>query len=279
MPRSMSCFRFSGLVISRRLPSTKIFDGSISTRTGMENCSSVTASRRKTSLMSLTCPMSTPLNLTGAPMLSPFTEPGKNMTNVSARLKNCPEPNTTMPRMASASAPTTNRPMTVGLAFLPMPHFLRRLRAAGQKAAHIGIGRVIAQFLRVAAGGHRARLHVEEDAVVADGEDAGQLVRDDDDRRAEAVAQLEDELIEEARADRIEPGGRLVEEQHVRIEGHGTRQAGPLLHPAADLRGKEILEALEPHQGELQLRHLADLRRAQRGELAQRQRDIVGQRH
>ena len=58
---------------------------------------------------------------------------------------------------------------------------------------------MIAQFLRVAAGGHRARLHVEEDAVVADGEDAGQLVRDDDDRRAEAVAQLQDELVEEPR--------------------------------------------------------------------------------
>ena len=83
---------------------------------------------------------------------------------------------------------------------------------------------------------HRPRLDVEEDAVVADGEDARQLVRDDDDRRAEAVAQLEDQVVEQARADRVEAGRRLVEEQDLGIERHGARQAGALLHAAADLR-------------------------------------------
>ena len=35
-----------------------------------------------------------------------------------------------------------------------------------------------------------------------------------------------------APADRVEGGGRLVEQQHGRIADHGRRQAEPLQHPA-----------------------------------------------
>ncbi len=77
----------------------------------------------------------------------------------------------------------------------------------------------------------------------------------------QAVAQLEDQVVEQARADRIEPGRRLVEEQDVGIERHGARQAGALLHAAADLRRKEVLEALEADQRQLERGDLADLGR------------------
>mgnify|MGYP000506703907 CR=1 FL=1 len=45
---------------------------------------------------------------------------------------------------------------------------------------------------------------------------------DNDDRRAEAVAQFENQLVEIARADRVETSGRLVKEQDLRIERHGA---------------------------------------------------------
>ena len=44
---------------------------------------------------------------------------------------------------------------------------------------------------------HGARLHVEKHAVGGDGENAGQLVRDHHDGRAQAVAQLQDQVVEQ----------------------------------------------------------------------------------
>ena len=85
--------------------------------------------------------------------------------------------------------------------------------------------------------------------------------RDDDDRGAEAVAQLEDQVVEAARADRVEPGGRLVEEQDLGVERHRAGEPGALLHAAADLGGGVVLEAREPDQRELQRGDLADLGR------------------
>src|SRR5512139_2158855 len=143
----------------------------------------------RTSWMLVTVPMSTPLNFTGAPMLRPFTDPGKYMTPWIDRRKNLPEPNTSTPSTARAMAPSTNAPTTAGLAFLPMGRRLRLVCAAREEAAHGRLVGLVAQRLRVAVGDGGARLDVEEDAVVADGEDAGQLVGDDDDGGAEAVAQ------------------------------------------------------------------------------------------
>src|SRR6516162_2135339 len=108
------------------------------------------------------------------------------------------------------------------------------------------------QVMRISARDLGARFRVQEDAVVGDGEDARELVGDHDDRRAEVGAQLEDQVVEQARAYRIESGRRLVEEQNVRIERHRAREPGALLHAAAYLVGVEILEALEPDQRELE---------------------------
>ena len=52
------------------------------------------------------------------------------------------------------------------------------------------VRRMRQEFLRVTAGGHRPRFRVEEYAVVADGENARQFVRDDHDGGAQIVAQL-----------------------------------------------------------------------------------------
>src|SRR6185295_976897 len=108
-------------------------------------------------------------------------------------------------------------------------------------------------------GDHRAGVGVEKHGIVADREDARQLVRDDDDRRAETVAKLENQLVEKPRRYRIEPRGGLVEEQHVGIERDRTREPRALLHATADFRGIVVFEAAEPDERELQRRNLAPL--------------------
>src|SRR5487761_510651 len=164
-----------------------------------------------------------------------------------------PPPITTIPKSTSASAPSTNAPTKGGLTFLPIDLFprlaaLRRFRfafgAAGQKAAHARIGRVFEQFARIALGYRRMAVGVEKDAVVADREDAGELVRHHDDGGAERVADLQDQFVEQPRAYGIEPGRGFVEEQDFRIECDRTRQSRALLHPAADLARVVVLETL-----------------------------------
>ena len=135
------------------------------------------------------------------------------------------------------------------------------------------------QLMRVAGRELALRLRVEKDRIVGNREDARQLVGHHDHGRAQTVAQLEDQVIETARADRVQPGRRLVEEQHLRIERHGARQAGPLAHAAADLGRIVVLEPGKAHQGELERHDLAHFRGAQVGVLAERQRDVLGKRH
>jgi len=60
---------------------------------------------------------------------------------------------------------------------------------------------------RIAGRDLDAGSRVQKYAVVGDGKDAGQLVGDYDDRCAKICAQLEDQIIKQARADRIEADG------------------------------------------------------------------------
>src|SRR5207249_11282235 len=155
---------------------------------------------------------------------------------------------------ASTIAPITKAPMTAGFTRLPM---LAPFCPAGEELPHARVGRACQELLRRARGDHRAAVSVEEDAVVRNREDAGKLVRDDHDGRAEALAQLEDQLVEPTGADRIEPGRRLVEEQHLRVERDRACQARALLHAATDLRRVVVLEPTEPDQRQLERGHVA----------------------
>src|SRR6266849_4538871 len=179
----------------------------------------------------------------------------------------------------STTAPRTNAPITAGLAFLPMA-WLRSgaLPAPRQELPHPRVGRVREQLARRSRGGDRPALGVEKDAVVADREDARQLVGHDDDGRTQALPQLEDQVVEPSRAHRVEPRGGLVEEEDVRVERDRPRQPGPLLHAAADLRGIVVLEAAQTDQRELQRRDLPDLGGRQIGVLPERQPDVLGER-
>ena len=66
----------------------------------------------------VTSPIRTPRKFTGAPTRSPFTEPGKYVTQVRRSAKKRPLPNTSRPATTSAIAPTTKAPIRVGLACL-----------------------------------------------------------------------------------------------------------------------------------------------------------------
>ncbi len=59
---------------------------------------------------------------------------------------------------------------------------------------------------------------------------AVQVVGDHEHREPECVLEGDDEVIECRRANRVEPGGRLVEEQDLGIEREGSGQAGAFPH-------------------------------------------------
>src|SRR5262245_55842356 len=153
-------------------------------------------------------------------------------------LKSRDELNNSSPHTPSVRAMTMNNPIVVGLAFLLMEWkgFNRYSRrpgggfAARQKLPHIRVGRIRQQIARVALGPHGARVGVEKHRVVRDGEDTLQLVRDDHEGGAEAVAQLEDQFVQVARTDRIETGRRFVEEQNLRVERQCSGEPCALAH-------------------------------------------------
>ena len=71
---------------------------------------------------------------------------------------------------------------------------------------------------------------IQEDGVVADGEDAFQFVGDNHDGGSEALAEVKDKIIKSLGAQGIKTGGRLIEEENLRIERHGPREARALVH-------------------------------------------------
>src|SRR5262249_4888004 len=225
-----------------------------------------------------TVPTGIPLNFTGAPTLSPFTSPLKNRTAGYRWRKKRPDPKIPTAATPRTTAPTTNAPMTVVLARLLMRSSGVALSTAREEAAD-SIVSVVQQLLGIAPCRDGPRLHVEENTRIRDGEDARQLVGHDDDRGAQAAAKLENQLVEEPRADRVETCGRLVEEQIFGVERHGARETGALLHAAADLVRVVVLESLESDECKLERCDFANLRQGEVRVLLQRQPDVLGQRH
>ncbi len=62
----------------------------------------------------------------------------------------------------------------------------------------------------------------------------------------------ENEIIQQSRADRVQPCRGLIEEEDVRVEGHGPGQGGPFLHASADLRRIIVFKTGQTDQGKLQ---------------------------
>src|SRR5260221_3532113 len=118
-------------------------------------------------------------------------------------------------------------------------------------------------------------VHQHGDAL-ADGEERGEVVRDDDDGDAEAGVQPRDELVDAARGEGIEVRGRLVEEEDARVERQRARERRALHHAAGKLVGK-LDAAFGRHARELEL-HRRDrlaLLGSEAGVLSQRQDRVL----
>ena len=104
-------------------------------------------------------------------------------------------------------------------------------------------------------------------------------MRHHDDRRSETGAQIEDQLVETARGDRVQAGRRLVEKKKRRVEGHRACQRSSLLHAAAELRWLEIIEAAETDESQLEPSDPLDFAGREGRILGQRKGHIFQQGH
>src|SRR5580698_8542406 len=88
-----------------------------------------------------------------------------------------PEPTTIRAIIRIAKLATTNAPITAGLTRLPMTAYrIASLLSASEKISHSRIFRMRKHVMRIAGRDLNARFRVQEDAVIGDGEDAGELV-------------------------------------------------------------------------------------------------------
>ena len=76
---------------------------------------------------------------------------------------------------------------------------------------------------------------VEPGDRVGDLEDGVHLVGDEHDRQVQVVAQLAQQLDDRGGRRRVEPGGRLVGQQHRRPQGERAGDADPLALAAGEL--------------------------------------------
>ena len=81
---------------------------------------------------------------------------------------------------------------------------------------------------------------------------AGHVVGDRERGGAEALDAVDDQIVDDVGHDRVEAGGRLVEEDDLGIGGDGAGEAHPLLHAARQLGRIELADlGAEPDLAEL----------------------------
>ena len=119
---------------------------------------------------------------------------------------------------------------------------------------------------------------VQQREVVADDPRARNVVGHDDQRGAAALG-LDQQVVDLLGGDRIEAGARLVDEQDRRVERHGPRQSGALLHAARQIARHLVVVPFQSDGGELLPGALADLAVGPVGVAAHRKRDVVADRH
>ena len=85
------------------------------------------------------------------------------------------------------------------------------------------------------------------------------VVGDDDRGHPHIPLEHIDEIVDGVRPDGIEPGRGLVVEHDFGLIGDGPGQSDALLHPAAELVGHHVLDAVEADLGEALLHDPMDL--------------------
>lgn len=107
----------------------------------------------------------------------------------------------------------------------------------------------------------------------------GSAAHGDHDCGAEAVAQLQHQVIEPLGSDRIQPCRRLIEEENFRVKGERSSQSRALAHPARKLGRHSISGRGQSHERKLEADQNGDCVGAEAREQLQRQRHVFGDRH
>jgi hypothetical protein len=105
-------------------------------------------------------------------------------------------------------------------------------------------------------------------------ERARHVVTDHQVRRSEPLPRLLDQIVHQPRCQRVQPRGRLVVDQHLRLEHQRPRQAHPLALPTRQLRWEQVLLVHQPQRVQHPHHLLADLRLRQLRVLDQRERHV-----
>src|SRR5262249_24226458 len=130
------------------------------------------------------------------------------------------------------------------------------------------------QLFRISVSDHFFCLGVNKDRCIRDGKYGGQLMGNNDDRGTEAVPEPQNQVVQSPGSQRIESSGRLVKKQQGRVEGHGSGQAGPLPHAAADLCRIKFFKSFEPDERKLERNNLGNFFSREPAVLLQRQGHI-----
>src|SRR6185436_5291783 len=189
-------------------------------------------------------------------------------------------PNESTASAASATAAIANSPARILRLLLAIvtsrPGAERALRDPVEEVVH-GLVAAARQLVDRARGDHTAA--AQHHGAVGDRADALELVRHHDERDPERRAEREQRLVDRGRDDRIEARRRLVDEHQLGIEDRRARERDPLALAARQVRRHAPAEPVQADGGEPQRDHLADHGPGQLRQLAQRQRDVVRDRH
>ncbi len=127
---------------------------------------------------------------------------------------------------------------------------MTRIRLTVEETANPRVGSPIPEFGRLSLGDDPLGAGAKHHDTVGDGVNAGQLVAHNHEGKAEVVQACNQE-IDAGRGNRVQSGGRLVQEQNSRIQRHGARDGRAFLHSATQfgrhfVRGSTQTDQLQP---------------------------------
>ena len=122
-------------------------------------------------------------------------------------------------------------------------------------------------------------LVVQQADVVGDRAGGVDIVRDDQHRGIDLCVEVDDELVEVRRTNRVEARVWLVKENDFGVEHQGAGETGALAHTAGDFAGQLVFGADQADKFHLVHDDFADLGLGLLGVLAERESHIVVEVH
>ena len=115
------------------------------------------------------------------------------------------------------------------------------------------IGWVSQKFFRIAAGGHRSRFpHREIHSICRWGKNTCEFMRNHHDGGAQTVAQLQNQIVEQARALIGSSPAEGSSKKNIRIQRVARARPEHICIPSLISRRRMVLEPFQSNQGEFQ---------------------------